>query len=263
MADTQAGRVLTDRHRRRQVRQAITADSEIRRAWRLLDPSDINGTRLAWQQRMLGIVQRYYGMSQTEAITYLSAYRLAEIGTTAGTIVAPSLDLTATAGVLDATGPQALKRQIGKGVAERSAYLRVRDSIVNETHKMILAGGRSALRSTGKADQRAVGYRRVSDGDPCTFCAMLVSRGPAYTSEVRALGMTDDPYHPHCGCTVEIVYSDWVPTEQEQGWVDDYYSAAQSATAAGEKRTAKTVLWRMREQGTFRDSPARRAVATI
>jgi hypothetical protein len=56
------------------------------------------------------------------------------------------------------------------------------------------------------------------------------------------------------------VYGDWIPTEQEQQWVDQYYDAAEQATAENGRRTAKTVLSRMRDQGSFRDSPARRAV---
>lgn len=262
MASTRAGAVLTDRHRRRQVRQAIAADSDIRRAWRLLDPSDIDGTRVAWQRQMLTIVRRYHGLSEAEAIRYLSAYRLAEIGTTGGALVVPAMNATVTAGVLDASGPAALKRKIGAGVPPRTAYRDVRQTILAETHKLIMAGGRALMRMSGQADRRAVGYRRVSDGDPCTFCAMLVSRGPAYTSAAKALARGNgDPYHPHCGCTVEIIYSDWQPTEMEQEWVDAYRDAAAQAEAEDGRRTQQTVLWRMRDTGTFRDSPVRRAVA--
>ncbi|KAB5606685.1 hypothetical protein EHS19_06735 [Bifidobacterium jacchi] len=38
---------------------------------------------------------------------------------------------------------------------------------------------------------RADGWRRVSDGDPCAFCAMLVTRGPVYTSRDKALHTTN------------------------------------------------------------------------
>ena len=262
MADTDTGAVLTDRHRRRQIRLAAAADSEIRRAWRILDVADIDGTRGAWQRSMMGIVARRYGVSALVAEQYLSAYRTAELGAITGGVVVPGVPMVETLGVLDAAGPQALKRRIGQGMSPSAAYARQRGIVVDEARKIIMSGGRGVIRESGRADTRAIGWRRVSDGDPCTFCAMLVSRGPAYTSEALALtkDATDDPYHLRCGCTVEIIYGDWRPTETEQVFVDAYHDAAEAADAADEPRVAGTVLWRMRAAGTFTDSPARRAI---
>jgi len=228
----------------------------------VIDLSNIDASRAAWNDRMVGVVAKYHKVSQIQATTYLTNYWDVERPAGAGTIVTPRLEVAVTQGVLDATGPQALKRSIGKGLPPVSALQQVSRSISMETRKMILAGGRGVVRESGKADRRAIGVRRVSDGDPCTFCAMLVSRGPAYTSEAAALAKGNgDPYHKGCGCSVEIIYSDWVPNSQEQAYVDAYFNAAEEATAAGEPRTAETVLYRMREGGTFGDSPARRAAA--
>lgn len=265
MADTRRGAVLTDRFRRRQVRLSITAESEIRRAWRLIDVDDIDAGRSAFLSRMTGIVARYHGLSESEAVAYLARYRIAEIGSAAGVVVVPGLDYAATTDLLDGYGPRGLKSRIEKGAPPRLAYAQQRALLLAETRMAIMAGGRGVVRESARGDRRAVGWRRVSDGDPCTFCAMLVSRGPAYTSEAKALSVkgSEDPYHPNCGCTVEVLYGPWEPTEAEQRYVDAYYDAAQAATAAGEKRTAATVLHRMRRQGDFRDSPARRAVAAV
>lgn len=262
MADTDPGAVLTDMHRRRQIRLATAADSEIRRAWRILDVADIDGTRNAWQRSMTGIVSRRYGVSASVAEEYLAAYRTAELGAITGGVVIPGLPMAETLAALDAVGPQALKRQIGRGMSPSAAYMRQRGLVVDEARKMIMSGGRGTVRESARADSRAIGWRRVSDGDPCTFCAMLVSRGPAYTSEALALthGANEDPYHPRCGCTVEVIYGDWRPTEAEQVFVDAYFDAAEAANAADEPRLASTVLWRMRAEGTFVDSPARRAI---
>lgn len=211
---------------------------------------------------MLNVVVRYHGVSEAEAVAYLSRYRLAEIGRPTGSLVVPGLDYAAAIDMIDGYGPRGLKHRIRQGVPAPVAYMRQRNLLMAETRKVILSGGRGVVRESGRADREAVGWRRVSDGDPCTFCAMLVSRGPAYTSEARALSRqeSDDPYHDNCGCTVEIIYGDWQPTEREQEFIDAYFDAAESANDAGEMRTADTVLWRMREAGTFRDSPARRAV---
>jgi len=261
MASTDAGSVATDIHRRRQVALATSADSEVRRAMQLLDVANIDASRALWNDRMVGIVAKYYKVSQVQAVKYLDVYWSLERPGGAGTIIAPSLDITATSGVLDAAGPQGLKGRIRKGRTPYMAFNEVTTDVQREMRKMILAGGRNAIRETGKADRRAVGYRRVSDGDPCTFCGMLVSRGPAYTSEAKALAKGNgDPYHKGCGCTVEIIYRDWVPTETEQVYVDSYFTAADQATAEGLARTPETVLYRMRAGGAFKDSPARRAL---
>jgi hypothetical protein len=260
MALTEPGARATDNHRRKQVAIATSADSEIRRAWRILDVDDIDGTRRAWERQMSGIIAKYHQVSQVQAAQYLSQYRLAELGTTAGQVNRVSLDLATDMAVLDANGPQAFKKRIGQGQTPFQAQHAAQGLVMAQTRKMILAGGRGLIRESGRADSRAIGWRRKSDGDPCTFCGMLVSRGPAYTSEAKALAKgNEDPYHPNCGCTVEIVYGDWMPTEEEQKYVDSYFDAAEEADKIHGRRTADTVLHRMRDNGSFRDSPARRA----
>lgn len=100
-------------------------------------------------------------------------------------------------------------------------------------------------------------WRRVTDGKPCAFCAMLAARGPVYVSEVSSSFES----HPGCGCTCEpCAYdpSEWIEqhaTPTEVSWVNAYYEAAGKATRAGEPRVAPkpgskrdTILLRMRTQ---------------
>lgn len=260
MALTERGRVLTDVHRRRQMRIAIRADSSLRRAWRHLDVANIDATRGVWQQEAFRAIAQFHGTSTNEAVAYLGRYRAAEIGTRTGPVLTAPLSPQTSMSVLDAIGPQALKKRIAAGVMPDVAWLEVRDQVIAEAHKIIMAGGRGAVRESARQDRRAIGWRRVGGPDPCTFCAMLISRGPAYTTEARALAKHDgdDPYHTHCMCSVEIVYGDWQPTTQEQGFIDAYFDAAEAANDAGQPRTAGTVLHRMRERGEFRDSQSRR-----
>lgn len=259
MATTQTGRILTDQHRRQQVALAANIDSRVRAAWGRIDLSNIDGSRARFEREMTTILATYHRVSQVQASRYLAAFRVAETGSTSGPIVTPRLDLATDLAVLDAVGPQGLKNRIGQGTLAVSAHQATGVAVIAEARKMVLAGGRGVVRESGRRDSRANGWRRVSDGDPCTFCAMLVSRGPAYTSEAAALAKGNgDPYHANCGCTVEVLYGEWEPTALEQQFVDSYEAAAQKADDAGESRTAKTVLYRMREDGLFRDSPLRR-----
>ncbi|WP_405408882.1 hypothetical protein [Streptomyces decoyicus] len=93
----------------------------------------------------------------------------------------------------------------------------------------VLRGGRDLLHRASAADPRTVGWARVTDADPCAWCAMLASRGAVYRSSDAAqlkghAGRNAPPvdpedlekYHDLCHCQVVPVYSrtDWLP---EQG----------------------------------------------
>ncbi|MDG4532564.1 hypothetical protein [Streptomyces sp. AV19] len=83
-----------------------------------------------------------------------------------------------------------------------------------------LRGGRAMLDAASRADRRVIGWARVTDGDPCAWCAMLASRGAVYRSRavagIRGLNGHDLPpvqrddlekYHPMCHCQTVPVYS--------------------------------------------------------
>lgn len=257
MAQTAKGAALTDSHRRTQVRTAITADSQARRTWDLLDLQNLDQSQPIWKRAVLDLLSRWYKISANQAAEYLPQFRKAETGDLAGfEVKVPKFDRKKIGETLDWFGSTNVKWHISQDLTQQTAFEAARRIFLGAFHEAVLAGSRDTIKATAKADTRAVGWRRVSDGHPCAFCAMLVSRGPAYTSEAKALSKqgSSDPYHPHCGCTVEIVYGDWQPTELEQQWVDGYYRAAESIPAET-PRTAQDILPLMRSQGGFRDSP--------
>ena len=121
-----------------------------------------------------------------------------------------------------------------KTLSEAALNAAINELAVSADKAAKTAGRQTIIRST-EASGRA--WRRVSDGNPCAFCAMLVSRGPVYTSgqaayEVvgvrgvaRGKRKTGELFHDHCGCTVAEFYgawSDWKPTAREQEFIDLY-----------------------------------------
>lgn len=133
-------------------------------------------------------------------------------------------------------------------------------------------GGRETVMMSSEASGRV--WRRVSDGDPCAFCAMLVARGGDYTSERAALTVVGrgmevsatirpdgrrkrggqakgikprgsrglgEKFHDNCGCAVVEVIGGWTPTAEEQRFIDLYED-----NAGG---TPSEVLARMRANG--------------
>ena len=261
MARTSEGALLTDRHRREQVRLAITADSQARRVWdATLDPADLQGSQPIWKNAILDLLQTWWKISADTAADYLPRFREAETGDGAIDVAMPRFDRRKVAGQIDWLGTVNVLWHMARGENREAAYAAARSLFLGVFHEAVLTGGRSTVERWAKADPRAVGWRRVSDGDPCAFCAMLVTRGPVYTSADKAGLRASDgrKYHAHCGCTVEVIYGDWRPTEREQQWIDDYYRAAESLPART-PRTQDAILPIMRRDGAFRDSCSRRA----
>lgn len=58
--------------------------------------------------------------------------------------------------------------------------------------------GRDIINYVSERDPRVMMWARATSYNPCAFCAMLASRGFAYTSKNRA-GATKS-YHPNCHC---------------------------------------------------------------
>lgn len=259
MALTAEGRELTEGHRLLQIGIAARATAVSKSLWRRLRVSDIDGSMASWMPAQLAAWKLFYEQSQDAAGEYITAYQAAEIGA-ASKVVQSAFSVPEMRNTALLAGPVRVKMLIKKGMAADEAHSNAFTKFSGMTTRQVMSGGRLAVAKTGGADSRAVGWRRVTDGDPCTFCGMLAGRGPIYSSQQRAdsVGGTGLEYHGHCGCTAEIVYGDWEPNDSEKLYIEEYDKAAKQADDAGESRTQQNVLWRMRENGTFRDSPLAR-----
>jgi hypothetical protein len=75
--------------------------------------------------------------------------------------------------------------------------------------RMALDGGRSTLFQLAYLDNRVKGWARISTtGNPCGWCAMLISRGAVYKTESTASIAFDDGdlYHDNCKCIAVPVF---------------------------------------------------------
>lgn len=203
---------------------------------------------------------KFHAESTALAAAYVPEYRVAELGSAAGSLVEPEFETAAMRSTLLLAGPVRVKALIKSGTRSGSAYSGALTKYSGMMRRQVLSGGRMMIHETTRADKNAVGWRRVTDGDPCTFCAMLASRGPVYGSQRNASAIAGSGlrYHGDCGCTAEIVYGEWQPSEPEQRYIEEYDKAAQEAEDAGLPRVQETVLYRMRNNGVFRDSPLSR-----
>lgn len=270
MALTAEGVALTEANRRRQLAIAARAAATGMVLWNQLDPSNLDGSGISWLAQNVALVNQFQAQSSATTSAYIDRYRDAE-SAGAGPLLTPSFDASLTSQILLVAGPIRVKNFVGAGMSGSAALARAKSGYTGMLRRQVLMGGRETVDLTAGQDQQAIGWRRVSDGHPCTFCAMLCSRGPVYRSSASANGDVERDsrgggrgmhFHAHCGCSSEIVYGSWEPTTQEQGFIDSYQRAAKQATAAGEARTQDSVMHRMRSSGDFRDSPAVRNQTT-
>ena len=138
--------------------------------------------------------------------------------------------------VLDTLAKKLLEKKLAKAqdesdAAREEAHDAVGRRVAAHAERMVQNGGRHAEEAVAFADRRVIGFVRVhypeGDPHPCSFCAMLLSRGVVYkksTVETRAtkdgsrwetwregFDVPDaefDKYHPLCHCRGEAVYSD-------------------------------------------------------
>lgn len=91
--------------------------------------------------------------------------------------------------------------------------------------KDILDSGRQTVLNAVKSDRKATGWERDTDGDPCSFCAMLATRGAVYRSEASA----DFQAHSNCKCWAEPVFGVYQMPQQVQEWKTLYQSSTKDA----------------------------------
>lgn len=284
MALTLQGRELTDAHRIAQAEAAakwvslgsvLTTD--------LIDPANIDRTAPVWFGAITVLLNQAMAESQALAAAYLPAFRAAEIGDLAELMPLDLAEIDSGAALHRVSlVPAMAKKQIAE---EKPGQQAIDDAfwlIAGALQRDVLNVGREVV--VGSAEASPISrWRRVTDADPCAFCAMLASRGPAYSSaaaagfvsgrnlsgsdyrklrrgggDVSITGRrgrrTERPlgtkFHSHCGCTIEEVLGPWQPTAREKA-VKDLYDAVHEPGDTPEQTLAKM---RAKGQGIVRDA---------
>ena len=203
MAKTQAGTALTEQYRRQTLALRAAVVRDLMKLWPLWEFGQPDTYQRFIDAATLLIMSRG-DMSSALAARYYQAFRMAEEipGGTAVELaarVSPEVirrvvDGSARPGVFNAL-------KAGKTVEQafRNGFVRVSGDLTRE----VLDSGRNTIIETVKRDKYAVGWARVTDGDPCAFCALLAGRGPVYKSESSA----SFDAHGNCACGAEPTYS--------------------------------------------------------
>jgi hypothetical protein len=202
---------LAQRHMVEQVKDASIVQAALSVAYdRLLDPSDLDGTFPTFVRYAVPLIQVARGRGSLRADRFYSAARTAsDLSAAIPAVPAQGLNLVAATAALRVNGPVKVKQKIAAGENPARAVALAKVTTLNAAKRLSLEASRNRLISLTKADADARAWARVSDGAPCAFCAMLVSRGPVY-SESTAYFET----HNGCGCSAEPVFR----TSPSRGW---------------------------------------------
>jgi hypothetical protein len=236
VATTPAGARLTAEHQAEQLAVRARTLRGLIELWRTVDPEDLAGTIGVFTRAATLLSTQGFAESSAAAATYFIAYRAAEGALApAAVVAAAAFSEEETAGGLRGAALSGIIKARRRGLtleqAGRNGLVRVAGQLI----KQVLAGGRMTIIGSTLRDPVALGWARVTTGDPCAFCRMLASRGPVYKSKKGA------GFEPHdvCGCTPEAVYP---------GDPLDSGSAAQAKTYLAEYTTAQA--W-ARSSGTM------------
>lgn len=244
MAVTAQGAALTEAHRVAQAKNGALVAYIVAQLWlRSIDPDDIAGSSRTLIERLIPSLVQRRTQSALLARKYYETFRTTELGGGDGFSLPDlsTMNLEALQTSLRVTGEVALKKKLaGYPVgADGKLHIAFVNAAIEETSvqisgaatRHVMNGGRDEIQQAQEADPRALGYIRVTDGDPCFFCAMLASRGPIYgddsfdESDPRFIGEGQHKVHDHCGCGVEPVFSrstEWPgqAREAEDLWIE-------------------------------------------
>lgn len=258
MATTPEGQQLTEQHRLDQVAIQAAFLAQFAQLWPLLSWPALDATAGAWIAASMKLIRTSRQLSARRSERYFHDFRAVEAPVKARLnppapiryLNAPddhlSIDVLrdvrnaerdaslpdpisidwsgfdkAAEHALLVTGPGELKRQASMGRAEPQAKDRGLVVASGSASRHVLNGGRETQMALIEADDALIGYIRVTDGDPCSFCALLASRGPVYKRKSfigadskfdkhpRFAGISRDEakVHDFCACQLEPVYT--------------------------------------------------------
>lgn len=196
--------------------------------WRLLNVDDLRGSTPAWIEQTRELVIRYRTQSARSAAVYYEELRSAEVGEQSERPPIVPVDDKVRARItasLLVTGPTEIRKRIAAGESPEAAATAALETVQGAAGRHTLDGGRETLVRAGAEDRLAVRFARITDSDPCWFCAMMASRGYVYLTRgaagaaknARFEGDGVAKWHDFCGCGIEASFvEDADPPENNQ-----------------------------------------------
>lgn len=205
---------LARAHMVKQVADATVVQAALAQLWdRVIDPADPVASFGRFREQAIPLLQAGRSISRAEATRYFELiHSISALDTPLEAYSEPDYKARHARTSLNAVTRRHLEEAAAlqrAGLASSAALNMALNAVLASAKRQVLNGGRARsialTRSTGYGR-----WARVSDGAPCAFCAMLVSRGPVYTDQTVGFRA-----HDGCGCSVRPVLA------TESGWSED------------------------------------------
>jgi hypothetical protein len=217
---TPQGDTLTRLHDQKQEQIAAVLAGAMVKLWPIIskDPSDRNVQR--WLAQVLSAIRAQRFKSASLAQSYFGAYRLLELGSGAERFfpsIAGAINEEQVITSMMVTGPVKLRKDLDKAIANVEDMQNIQTLNQGAAIRHTLNGARDTIDNGLQNDKLVRGFVRITDSDPCFFCAMLASRGPVYSddsfeeSDPRFQGPGNHKVHDSCACMVRAVYKGGEP----------------------------------------------------
>jgi len=202
VARTAAGAVLTRRHYLAQLAVRASANADVARLWRTVDPTNLTGTYDRFAQAAATIAKVRHATSAGVAGAYQERFRKAEqVAGRAAVRLASPLVHDLVIGTLRGAGLSGIINARRAGFSPQAAAQNGLIKVVGSVTRLVLGGGRDTIISSVAEDPQVAHWQRVTAAEPCEFCAMLAERGAVFSADTA-----DFEAHDHCSCSAEAAY---------------------------------------------------------
>jgi hypothetical protein len=227
---------LTRSHRRELGLVAALAGRQMTRLARDADPVDIDTWWDRARPRALQIVTTTAASTATLGVQYLRQHAAIEGVRLEPVRAEPEPEEISTS--LLVMGPVAFKKHMHLSGSVTASLRVMVDQLAGTASSRALDGQRDTVMATFTERDQLVGWRRLTSGSPCAFCAMLASRGAVYSKTTA----TFQAHKPRCRCTPEPLYEHEEEPASVQGlrrqW-DDATAGLSGAAALNAFRRAR------------------------
>jgi hypothetical protein len=202
--------------------------------WPLLALSALKDAMPSFKAAVAGLVKQHAQASATlEAVSEAVDWALAPLWSSA----VPIAEFPGA--------PEETKRVASTAIADAKARLAA------ASEKLVLDTGRDTIVGNVQRDPVAKGWARLTEPDPCYFCAMLAARGAVYRSRKTA----GFEAHDNCRCHVEPWFQGaYEPAAKVREWQRLYDTATAGATTSHDRRLAFRQAYEGREVNIKRDT---------
>ncbi|QWQ42292.1 hypothetical protein KME66_15695 [Streptomyces sp. YPW6] len=207
--------------------------------WRGLSPQRAAEGSSAVVREYQALVNTSRSRSYAEGVKYHNAAREAATGKPAPESVWDGRDLDAEAGKAKAsyyvhTAP--LRKEFQRGRLDDPEFIKSLDDVMQsagrnlalDAGRLAESGGRDALAEARENDAEVIGWYRKTDADPCGFCAVIASRGAAYSDY-----MEPDQFHPGCHCQTLPLFRGVEMPAEDAAKRDEYLARWKATEGSG------------------------------